>query len=213
MASWLQQWQLMSNLIKQHLERAKNRMKKQDDKGCSEREFLTRPLHVSPANPSIKFQATMDPNDTEDNVFEALEHQILLTWRELIFDWSLDRVSTEEEGDGESPDVGDGLGRGISGSGCVSQGRGTAADGCGLIGLGHGVWRGSTGSRRGGASGVGRGVASLEFSTGTTRTGTSSCILSVSVCYFMIRDVIIPFVFYSRDHYIKLSAPSPDFVD
>jgi hypothetical protein len=183
MASWLQQWQLMSNLIKQHLERAKNRMKKQDDKGCSEREFLTRPLHVSPANPSIKFQATMDPNDTEDNVFEALEHQILLTWRELIFDWSLDRVSTEEEGDGESPDVGDGLGRGISGSGCVSQGRGTAADGCGLIGLGHGVWRGSTGSRRGGASGVGRGVASLEFSTGTTRTGTSSCILSVSVCY------------------------------
>jgi hypothetical protein len=149
----------------------------------------------------------MDPNDAEDNVFEALEHQILLTWRELIFDWSLDRVSTEEEGDGESPDVGDGLGRGISGSGCVSQGRGTAADGCGLIGLGHGVWRGSTGSRRGGASGVGRGVASLEFSTGTTRTGTSSCILSVSVCYFMIRDVIIPFVFYSPDHYIKLSAP------
>jgi hypothetical protein len=34
----------------------------------------------------------------------------------------------------------------------------------------------------------------------------------VDAC-FMIRDVIIPFVFYSRDHYIKLSAPSPDFVD
>jgi hypothetical protein len=34
----------------------------------------------------------------------------------------------------------------------------------------------------------------------------------VDVC-FMIMAVTIPFVFYSRDHYIKLSAPSPDFVE
>jgi transposase InsO family protein len=39
LSSWLKERQLMSELVKQHLERAKLRMKRQVDKGRSEREF------------------------------------------------------------------------------------------------------------------------------------------------------------------------------
>lgn len=38
---WLQDRQVMSDLVKQHLERAKLRMKRQADKGRSEREFAS----------------------------------------------------------------------------------------------------------------------------------------------------------------------------
>lgn len=54
----------------------------------------------------------MDPNDADDSLYEAWEHQNLLLWHELIFDWSVDHVSMEE-GDTGSLDMGDGLGRGI----------------------------------------------------------------------------------------------------
>lgn len=39
LASWLHEWQLMSDVIRLHLERAKLRMKCQSDKGRSERQF------------------------------------------------------------------------------------------------------------------------------------------------------------------------------
>lgn len=40
LSAWLQERQLMSKLIKQHLERAKHRMKRQADKGRLERSFV-----------------------------------------------------------------------------------------------------------------------------------------------------------------------------
>jgi hypothetical protein len=83
--------------------------------------------------------------------------------------------------------VGSGLGRGISHGSCVYRGRGASTVGRG---------RGSSGARRetvgdlargtarNANNGVGHSAASLEFSTGdATRIGTSSCILSISVCY------------------------------
>jgi hypothetical protein len=139
----------------------------------------------------------MDPNNDEDNLFEALEHQNLLTRCELIFDWNLEHAGTEEEGDTKSIDVGRGLGHGISRDSCVYRGHATATIRHGWIGLGVGtdqlvldtrlVSGLARGTARDAASDIGHIAASLEFSTGgATHIGTSSCILFVSVCYYIV---------------------------
>lgn len=42
----------------------------------------------------------MDPNNVEDNLYEAWEHRNLLLRRELIFDLSVDHVGSFDVGDG-----------------------------------------------------------------------------------------------------------------
>ena len=75
----------------------------------------------------------MDPNDTEDSLYEAWEHRNLLSRRELIFDLSVDYVG--------SLDVGDSLGRGVGHDSGVSWGCRTTGVGRPSTSLGRGVGR------------------------------------------------------------------------